>query len=91
MIKNSKTPKVIFIISLIVFAFFLLGNVLVSDIYRYAIVGVIFELLWLPMLLLLLVLPVISVLVFINQKGKSKIYAALSVLFIISSIIIMIS
>jgi hypothetical protein len=88
MLKNPKAAKITLVGSFVVFAFYLVGALL-ADVYRYPIVGAIYELLWLPMLASLLVIPVISVLVFIRNKDKARVYAVLSVLFIITSIIIM--
>lgn len=88
-IRNIKTVKLLFGLSLFVIAFYLVGYIVIGDIYRYAVVGAIYELLWLPMLLCLVVIPLCSVLVFIKNKGKHRIYAALAILFIIGSFIIL--
>lgn len=91
MLKDHKPAKIVLVVSIIVFTFYLVGYTLLADVYRYPIVGTIYELLWLPMLASLLVIPIISVLVFIRNNDKSRIYTVLSVLFIITSIIIMVS
>ena len=88
-IKNIKTAKLLFGLSLFVIAFYLIGYIVIEDVYRYAVVGAIYELLSLPMLLCLVVVPFFSVLVFIKNKGKHRIYAALAILFIIGSFIIL--
>ena len=90
MFKSDNTAKIILVASIIVFTFYFVGYLL-ADVYQYPIVGAIYELLWLPMLASLLVIPIISVFVFIKKNDKSRIYAALSVVFIISSIIFMVS
>jgi hypothetical protein len=40
----------------------------ITDIYRSAIVGALFEILWLPMIVMLLVLPVIAVYFLVKEK-----------------------
>ena len=87
--ENSKNGKLIFIISFVVFAFYFIGYIVAGDVYRYAVVGAIYKLLWLPMLASLLIVPVISVAVFFKKERHSKLYAALSILLIASSILIM--
>jgi hypothetical protein len=88
-IRNIKTAKFLFGLSLLVNAFYSIGYVVPGDVYRYAVVGAIFELLWLPMLLCLVVIPVLSVMVIIKNKGKHRIYAALAILSTIASFIIL--
>jgi len=55
--ENHKTAKIILIASVIVFIFILFVNVFRFDVYRYPVVGSIFELLWLPILASLLLIP----------------------------------
>lgn len=87
--ENSKNGKLIFIISFVVFAFYFFVYIVATDVYRYAVVGAIYELLWLPMLASLLVVPIVSVTIFFKRERHAKLYAALSILLIVSSIIIM--
>jgi hypothetical protein len=89
-ITSIKTARLLFGVSIVVIAFYLSGYVLIGDIYRYAVVGAIYELLWLPMLLSLVVIPLISTLILIKNKGERRTYAALALLLIIGSIIILI-
>ena len=86
--ENSKNGKLIFIISFVVFAFYFVGRTVAGDVYRYAVVGAIYELLWLPMLVSLLVVPIVSVTIFFKKGKYAKLYAALSILLIVSSILI---
>ena len=91
MLKKPTTAKIIFIASVIVFVFILFVNVFRFDVYRYPVIGSIFELLWLPIMASLLLIPIMCVIIFIKNHGISRIYAVLSILFVISSIIIMFS
>ncbi len=86
---RNKTSILIFFISIIVFTFYLFGYIVIGNVYRFSVVGAIYELLWFPMLASLLLVPLISVIVLVKNKGKGKVYAALSVILIISSIIIL--
>lgn len=86
--KSLKTSKLLFGLSIVVLAFYLIGSI-VGDIYRHAVVGVIYELLWLPMLGSLLVIPILSFVIIIKCNGKSKIYALLAIIQILVSIFIM--
>lgn len=45
-------------------------SIRVIDVYKYAIVGVFAELFWLPMLILLFALPILTIFVIISKKGK---------------------
>ena len=64
--KNSGISKILLILSLIVFIFWILGQN--TDIYRYDIIGAIFEFLWLFMLMALFVLPVLSIISLIRER-----------------------
>jgi hypothetical protein len=88
-IKNNKIVPLVFIVSLVVFAFYFTVYTQVIDVYKYAVVGAIYELLWLPMLLSLVLVPLVSAIVFVKQEGKARIYSILAILFIIGSIVIM--
>lgn len=64
--KNSIAGKVVFILSLFVSGFWWLVQFV--DVYRFAVVGAIFELLWLPSVAMLYGLPVISLILLIKEK-----------------------
>ena len=44
----------------------------IKDVYKYAIVGAIYELLWLPMIILLFGIPIISASLWANEKWSFK-------------------
>jgi predicted membrane protein len=54
--------------TLIIFVAVFWNVVRITDIYRSAIVGALFEILWLPMIVMLLVLPVIAVYFLVKEK-----------------------
>lgn len=88
-VRNIKTAKLLFGVSLFVIAFYWVGYVVLSDVYQYVLVGAIYEILWLPMLLCLVVIPIFSILVFIKNKGNHRYYASLAILLILGSFIIL--
>lgn len=47
-VQGINLSKIIFLSSLITFVYWLLGNLI--PIYKYAVVGALFEILWLPMM-----------------------------------------
>ena len=68
--QNSKESKTVFILSLIVSAFWFLAYIV--DVYHFALTGAIFELLWLPMIALIFVLPVLSLVLLVKEKFNIK-------------------
>lgn len=87
MLTNPITAKVIFFVSLFAFVFYLIIYFIVSDVYKYPIVGGFYELLALPMLTCLLLIPIVSVLIVIKNKGNARIYAILSIILTACSIL----
>jgi len=63
-----KIDKLLFFISFFVLAFWLIGKIL--PIYTFTIVGVVYEILWLPMLLLLFILPVLDIFHLARKKQE---------------------
>ncbi|RYZ53830.1 MAG: hypothetical protein EOO14_14995 [Chitinophagaceae bacterium] len=66
------------LLSGLVFLFYVSIQVLVADVYSYAVVGALFELLSIPMLFLLLTLPILCSIQLFKSKGTSKLYALFS-------------
>lgn len=70
--KNSTTfvysglSKVFLILS-IVALLFCIGSFYI-DVYRFAVVGAIFEFLWLPVMALLALLPLVAILCWVREK-----------------------
>ena len=67
--KNKRTERLVFCLSIGTLAFWSIGQVM--DVYKFALVGAIYELLWLPFLLLLFGIPVVSI--FFWAKAKFRI------------------
>lgn len=86
--QNSRPNKIIFFSSIAVSLFWLFANKL--DLYQYAAVGAIFELLWLPMVLLLFILPALSVFHFLKDKYNPRSLMLYSAFLMIITILIMV-
>ena len=88
--KNSRKGKIFFILSVIVPGYWWMGQVI--NVYNSAFAGAIFEILWLPFLLILFVLPIISLILLMKEKFDvrsfniySIIISVITILFIIFS------
>jgi hypothetical protein len=86
--KNSKTSKIVFMLSIIVAGYWWLGQVI--NVYSVALVGAIFELLWLPTLALLFVLPIISLISLVKEKFTIKSLFIYSLLICVTTILCMV-
>ena len=64
--KNSVSGKLVFFLTIIVAYYWFLGQV--TDVYRFEVVGAVYEILWLPVLVMLFVLPVIALVLLIKEK-----------------------
>lgn len=64
--KILRTDKKVLILSIIVSGYWWLGHCI--NLYSYAFVGAIFEILWFPFLLILFALPIISMILLIKEK-----------------------
>ena len=68
--RVSQRSKIIFVLSILVSAFWYLGKNV--NVYRYAFIGAVFEILWLPMLGMLCLLPLISLFLWVREKFSIK-------------------
>jgi len=64
--KNTLLNKAIFASSILVGAFWILGQMF--NVYHYALVGAIFEILWLPCIISIVGIPIISLILLIKEK-----------------------
>ena len=69
-ILGSKQSRIILVLSLITLAFWYWENSI--KVYQFAIVDAIFEILWLPMIALVFVLPVLSLFFWTKEKWSVK-------------------
>jgi len=86
--KNSKTSRIFFILSLSALTFWCLGQII--NVYRFALVGAIFELLSLPMLCILFGIPILSLIFWAKEKFTMRSFYLYSALIGISTILLMV-
>jgi hypothetical protein len=72
----------VFNLSVLSLIYWLVVSGLTYKVYKFPVVGAMYELLWLPMLLLLFLLPVAGILIFIS--GGSKVRAIFSLLIMLA-------
>jgi len=63
---KTKASKIIFFLSIIVLLFWVIGNL--ANIYHFSIAGVVFEILWLPVVILTFTLPILSLACWMKEK-----------------------
>jgi len=86
--KNSKTGKVVFIVSIILSVYWWLVQVI--NVYSIAFIGAIYEILWLPFLLMLFGLPIYSLILWIKEKFNFRSLYLYSVLINVTTILLMV-
>jgi len=83
----NRRSKIILFLSVFVCIYWSIGNLM--DIYQFAIVGAIFEILWLPMLSSLFIIPALSIGFLIRDKFKTKWVYLASILIISVTVLVM--
>ena len=68
--QKVNTPLTVFVLSVITCAFWITTQVV--DVYYFAVIGAISEILWLPMIGLLFALPVVSFIFLIRDKFQLR-------------------
>ena len=86
--KNSRISKIFFLLSVLVFAFWCLGQII--NVYRFAVVGAIFEILWLPMLAMLLALPIMSFIFWRKEKFNLRSFYLFTILIVVMTVLLMV-
>lgn len=85
--KNSKTSKILFLLCIFLFVFSFLGQAI--NIYRFALVGAIFEILWLPVLAGIFVAPILSIILWVKEKFNVRSLNIYSILISVCTILLM--
>lgn len=80
--------KITFILSLIIFAFWSASRLI--DVYHFAVVGAIYEFLWIFMLVGLFLLPVISIIFLIKEGFKLRSFYLYTLIVTVTNILLMI-
>lgn len=87
-LSNKKVSLAVFILSWIVTLFWLLGNLF--DVYQFAVTGALFEILWLPILALTFILPLVAIVLFIQDKFSFKSLNLYSIMLVVGTALVMI-
>ncbi len=87
-LKKSKSAITIFILSLLTSIFWCIAQLF--NVYKIAVIGAIFEILWLPMIALLLALPILSLILLVKQKFDPKSLYLYSLLILLATVLFMI-
>jgi len=86
--KNSQTSIMVFILSIIASGYWWLAQGI--NVYNNAIVGAIFEILWLPVLGMLFLLPIVSMTLLIKERLNVRSLYIYSMLINVATICFMI-
>jgi len=87
LLSYPPIDKIVFVLSALVCVFCYTGQHI--NIYQFAVIGVIFELAWMPMLALLIILPIISTLLLIKKKVSIKSLPLYSLLLLLTTFLIL--
>ncbi len=82
---NSKKPRLVLILSVITAVFWYIGQSF--NVYYFAVVGAVFEILWLPMIASLIILPILSLFYLIKEKFNLTSLYLYSFLILIATIL----
>lgn len=91
--KTSGSGKInlssiIFIVSILVSLFWWTSQVI--DVYHFKLIGIVYEIIWLPAIAALFILPVISAVFWGKEKFKLKSFYLYSILIVVITILAMI-
>lgn len=87
-IMSTKTEKILLWLSLFTCLFWLLIQLV--DVYQFKVTGILYEIVSIPMLLMLVILPIVIIIQLIRHKPKfrSLYFLSLSMLFVTLMILI---
>ena len=88
--NSSRIATVIFLLSVLTFIYWFFVAYIIIDVYKIAIVGVVFEMLWLPMIIFVVLLPIASIIQLVKIKFTFKQLPLYSLLINCSTIVIFI-
>lgn len=86
-LANEKLSYWLFFAAVFTFIYWLVSKKI--DVYEYAFVGAIFELLWLAMLASVFIIPLISIAIIITQPTSIKLLAIYSFLISIGTLLVL--
>lgn len=87
-LRKSSGNKIVFVLSIILFLFWI--PLQMVNVYHVAITGVIFEILWLPMVAMIFVLPILSLIFWVRARFSVKSLSLFSLLLIATTILLLV-
>lgn len=82
----ARISRMIFLFTIAAGIFWIVGKSI--NVYSWPVVGAIFEILWLPSLIILFILPIISFVYWVNEKFKLKSFNLYSLILAIVVVLI---
>lgn len=82
-----KNGLLLFLLSLLAFGYCLFG--IYFNVYQYALTGAVFELLWLPMIALIFILPILALVFMVIEKFIKSWYYILTILVSTATILLL--
>lgn len=84
--RHTKQSKLILVLSILVAAYWYFGKTL--DVHNQKFIGAVAEILWLPMIILLFALPIVSLGFFVKDKFNTRSFYLYSLLIGVGAILI---
>ncbi|MES2328613.1 MAG: hypothetical protein V4539_03355 [Bacteroidota bacterium] len=84
--RHTKQSKIVLVLSILVAAYWYLGKT--YNVYQTKVAGAVFEILWLPMIILLFALPIVSIGFFVKDKFNPRSFYLYSLLIGVGAILI---
>jgi hypothetical protein len=82
---NLKQSEIVLLLSVAASILWILGQLV--NVYHFAVTGAIFEMLWLPLLIMLVGLPVFSLIMFIREKANVRSLYFYSILIVVATVL----
>ena len=85
---KTGTSKIIFILSIIVSLFWFFGQFI--NVYRFPLVGAIFEIIWFPIVVMTIGLPIMSFIFWVKEKFSLRSFYPYSILIVVTTILVIV-
>jgi hypothetical protein len=89
--SRNNFAVLVLVLSLFTHLFWWVVLYIIRDVYKFPVAGVVFELLWLPMILLVFALPLVCVFFFIKKKMHPDKRYLYSLLITIGTILLLVT
>jgi hypothetical protein len=81
---NSKQSKIALLVSMSAAIFWIAANI--TDVYHFAAVGAIFEVLWMPVIVITIALPVFAFIFWAKEKFNIRSFYLYTIIIIIAAV-----